>query len=41
MIPTIQNILVVDDHPINTDAYINLIASNSSKEDIIFHKAID
>mgnify|MGYP003608626522 CR=1 FL=1 len=41
MIPTIQNILVVDDHPINTDAYINLITSNNSKEDIVFLKAID
>lgn len=41
MMPTIQNILVVDDHPINSDAYINLITSNSSKEDIVFHKAQD
>ena len=41
MIPTIQNILVVDDHPINTDAYINLITSNNSKEDMVFLKAID
>lgn len=35
------NILVVDDHPINVDAYVNLIISNSSKEEIIFHKAKD
>lgn len=41
MIPTIQNILVVDDHPINSDAYINLITSNSLKEETIFHKAQD
>ncbi|WP_026979223.1 response regulator transcription factor [Flavobacterium tegetincola] len=41
MIPTNQNILVVDDHPINTDAYINLIASNREIQEIYFHKAID
>lgn len=41
MMPTIQNILVVDDHPINSDAYINLITSNSLKEETIFHKAQD
>lgn len=41
MIPTIQNILVVDDHPINTDAYINLITSYSLNEETVFHKAID
>lgn len=38
---TRTNILVVDDHPINVDAYVNLINSNSSKEEIIFHKAKD
>ena len=41
MIPTIQNILVVDDHPINSDAYINLITSNSFNEELVFHKALD
>lgn len=41
MITTNQNILVVDDHPINTDAYINLIASDSEMQETIFHKAVD
>jgi DNA-binding NarL/FixJ family response regulator len=38
---SVNNILVVDDHPINTDAYINLIGSNSAMEDVIFHKALN
>lgn len=35
------NILVVDDHQMNSDAYINLIKSNQGKNEIIFQKAID
>lgn len=37
----ISNILVVDDHPMNTDAYINLIKSKQVPNETIFHKAID
>lgn len=35
------NILVVDDHPMNSDAYINLIKTNQEENTTIFHKAID
>ncbi len=35
------NILVVDDHQMNSDAYINLIKSSQGKNEIIFQKAID
>lgn len=35
------NILVVDDHQMNSDAYINLIKSSQGKKEIIFRKAID
>lgn len=35
------NILVVDDHQMNSDAYINLIKSNQEEKEIIFQKAID
>lgn len=35
------NILVVDDHPMNSDAYINLIKSSQEKKEIVFHKAVD
>jgi DNA-binding NarL/FixJ family response regulator len=35
------NILVVDDHQMNSDAYINLIKSSQGKKEIIFQKAID
>lgn len=35
------NILVVDDHQMNSDAYINLIKSSQEKKEIIFQKAID
>lgn len=37
----IQNILVIDDHPMNRDAYINLIQSTYSNRDFNFFKAID
>lgn len=36
-----MNILVVDDHQMNSDAYINLIKSSQGKKEIIFQKAID
>jgi DNA-binding NarL/FixJ family response regulator len=36
-----NNILVIDDHPINSDAYINLIKSKDKFNKTIFHKAID
>ena len=36
---TNTNILVVDDHPINTDAYINLISSNAKEQNAVFHKS--
>lgn len=35
------NILVLDDHPINTDAYINLINEVDRELEITFHKALD
>ena len=35
------NILVLDDHPINSDAYINLINGGERKLDIKFHKTVD
>lgn len=35
------NILVIDDHQMNSDAYINLIKSSQEKKEIIFQKAID
>lgn len=35
------NILVVDDHQMNSDSYINLIKSSQGKKEIIFQKAID
>jgi DNA-binding NarL/FixJ family response regulator len=35
------NILVVDDHPMNSDAYINLIKTNQKENASTFHKAID
>lgn len=34
-------ILVVDDHPMNSDAYINLIRSRQAENESVFHKAID
>jgi len=36
-----NNILVIDDHPINSDAYINLIRSKEEFNETIFHKGID
>jgi DNA-binding NarL/FixJ family response regulator len=36
-----NNILVIDDHPINSDAYINLIKSRDEFNETIFHKATD
>jgi DNA-binding NarL/FixJ family response regulator len=36
-----NNILVIDDHPINSDAYINLIRSKEEFKETIFHKGID
>ena len=35
------NILVVDDHPINVDAYVNLIKLKEVNDIMIFHKAKD
>ena len=35
------NILVIDDHQMNSDAYINLIKSSQKNKEIIFQKAID
>lgn len=35
----INNILVIDDHPMNSDAYINLIKSKDEFNETIFHKA--
>lgn len=35
------NILVVDDHPITADAYINLIKSKAKDGKIVFNKATD
>jgi DNA-binding NarL/FixJ family response regulator len=35
------NIFVVDDHPMNTDAYINLIQSTKPNDAFTFNKAID
>ena len=35
------NILVVDDHQMNSDAYINLIKSSQGNKEMIFQKAID
>lgn len=36
-----NNILVIDDHPMNSDAYINLIRSKEEFNETIFHKGID
>ena len=36
-----KNILVIDDHPMNSDAYINLIKSREEFNETIFHKGID
>lgn len=36
-----RKILVVDDHPMNMDAYINLINSGESEDHFIFSKATD
>lgn len=36
-----RNILVIDDHPMNSDAYINLIKSNEKFETSSFFKATD
>ena len=36
-----NNILVIDDHPINSDAYINLIKSKDKFNKTIFHKGTD
>jgi DNA-binding NarL/FixJ family response regulator len=36
-----NNILVIDDHPMNSDAYINLIRSKDEFNETIFHKATD
>lgn len=36
-----NNILVIDDHPMNSDAYINLIRSKGEFNETIFHKGID
>lgn len=36
-----NNILVIDDHPMNSDAYISLIKSKDEYNETIFHKAID
>lgn len=36
-----NNILVIDDHPMNSDAYINLIRSKEEFNKTIFHKGID
>lgn len=33
--------MVIDDHPINSDAYINLIKSRDEFNETIFHKATD
>ena len=33
-----NNILVIDDHPMNSDAYINLIRSKEEFNETIFHK---
>ena len=36
-----NNILVIDDHPMNPDAYINLIRSKEEFNETIFHKGTD
>lgn len=36
-----NNILVIDDHPMNSDAYINLIRSKEEFYETIFHKGTD
>lgn len=36
-----NNILVIDDHPMNSDAYINLIRSKEEFNETIFHKGTD
>lgn len=36
-----NNILVIDDHPMNSDAYINLIRSKHEYNETIFHKGTD
>lgn len=36
-----NNILVIDDHPMNSDAYINLIKFREEFNETIFHKGID
>lgn len=36
-----KHILVIDDHPMNSDAYINLIKSKEEFNETNFHKAVD
>lgn len=36
-----NNILVIDDHPMNSDAYINLIRSKEEFNETFFHKGTD